>query len=363
MSGNPNRGGDRAPPEDRDDTPGGGPPQSPPGSPPGRDRAPGQSESFRVLLDRVRDGLEPHHRRDLEALPNVVGVGLGEQRVDGERTGEPAVRVHVDQKHPLSKLPTEAIIPESVRANGEEIQTDVIESGGRFTPDSATWGGTAAPNRDARIRRMPGGVQIGIDGQPATSTALVRYNGQPSVVMCRHAVADGRVDPEGRTVYSPAVATNRTRIGEVAAVAPWHSGTQRTQADAVIVDIDIVDGKPAVSEEYLPPIRPREIAYSPNRERNVVQIASSTGIEGGPILTTDFSTTVDYGFGSVRYESLMVADLPGEPGTSGSAIIQMDPESGTHTLVGIHMGSSPDQALIVPWQNLEDTFAGELRLP
>jgi hypothetical protein len=60
---------------------------------------------------------------ELLALGNVHAVGVGAKEVGGEPTGEPAIKVFVEEKLPLAEVPPEDRVPSEI----EGVKTDVIE--------------------------------------------------------------------------------------------------------------------------------------------------------------------------------------------------------------------------------------------
>ncbi len=81
-------------------------------------------------LDVVRQALARYTER-LIALPNVVGVGIGERPpTDPDRSGpEPCLAVYVTRKLPLSALDADERIPPDVSVAGVRVRTLVIEAG------------------------------------------------------------------------------------------------------------------------------------------------------------------------------------------------------------------------------------------
>ena len=61
----------------------------------------------------------------LMAKANVVGVGIGLAKDNGEYTDEPAIVVMVEKKVPIEELAPEDIIPRSI----EGVRVDVQETG------------------------------------------------------------------------------------------------------------------------------------------------------------------------------------------------------------------------------------------
>lgn len=90
-------------------------------------------------------------RDDLKSRQNVVGVGVGPKEKDGEQTDEEAAVVLVTEKKPEAELDDADIVPQSIFAAGEALQTDVIEVGDVRIHQE----------RKRRIRPAPAGVSIG----------------------------------------------------------------------------------------------------------------------------------------------------------------------------------------------------------
>lgn len=85
------------------------------------------------LDDLVRRALALHGA-GLSALPNVVGVGVGERPAApadpaGPASPEPCLTVYVTRKLPLSSLALHERVPPTVQIEGRWIRTRVIETG------------------------------------------------------------------------------------------------------------------------------------------------------------------------------------------------------------------------------------------
>ena len=76
-----------------------------------------------MTYQEVREIKEKYEDKLLK-LPNVVGVEVGYNEVDGEETNELAIRVLVKKKVPESQLKNKHIIPKTV----EGAKTDVDET-------------------------------------------------------------------------------------------------------------------------------------------------------------------------------------------------------------------------------------------
>jgi len=65
------------------------------------------------------------HQKDLMAIPNVVGVGIGYRQTGGQSTGTIALVVMVSEKLPQTRLDPKDIIPHEI----DGVTVDVQEVG------------------------------------------------------------------------------------------------------------------------------------------------------------------------------------------------------------------------------------------
>jgi hypothetical protein len=64
------------------------------------------------------------HEADLMRKANVVGVGIGLKKVDGEQTGQPAIVVSVTRKLPSPELRPDDVIPQEL--DGVPVDVQVV---------------------------------------------------------------------------------------------------------------------------------------------------------------------------------------------------------------------------------------------
>ena len=103
----------------------------------------------------------------LLGLPGVVAVGLGSKEVDGEPTGELAIKVFVKVKRAPGELPPEQLIPPEI----DGIPTDVIESGEiHLVVDPPGAIITSEDTDDTRYRPLTGGGKIRAEGSGYAGT-------------------------------------------------------------------------------------------------------------------------------------------------------------------------------------------------
>jgi hypothetical protein len=180
---------------------------------------------------------------------NVVGLGVGYRRVDGQWTDELAIHVFVSSKYPARHLPYEQTIPGLLPGPaGEPIHCDVLETGAI----------RSLQNPDiARYRPLQGGSSVGglAEFGAGTLGGFVADNTDQSVVLlsCNHVLSSepGALPSELRvTQPAPSDDTNfvadQTVIGAVKRILPIPTVTSatappnapETPADCAIASID-----------------------------------------------------------------------------------------------------------------------------
>jgi hypothetical protein len=70
---------------------------------------------------------------ELMAYPNVIGVGIGFARKDGEATDEPSLVVMVSEKLPVAQLALDAILPTELDGVRVDVQATGAFSASVFT--------------------------------------------------------------------------------------------------------------------------------------------------------------------------------------------------------------------------------------
>jgi hypothetical protein len=143
------------------------------------------------ILPDASPGMCAAYSRLLEsfgARPDVTGVDVGPKYVDGERTRNLVVRVHVRKKVPRSRLADTERVPASVLG----IETDVLE---------ACYHGhsTGAPRPWERHPTLQPGISVGNAKAEAGTLGLIVYDdesGVPCMLSAFHVLAGpfGAVD-------------------------------------------------------------------------------------------------------------------------------------------------------------------------
>jgi hypothetical protein len=295
------------------------------------DRTPPQDDLSRDRIRATKRGIEDA----LLARPGVVGVDIGEKWSGGAPTGRQSIVVHVESKG--DHVPADQRIPQQI----DGVPTDVVERRVRLLVASADVG-TAAPAEPAgagRYRPLAGGMSFG-PAQPVTvpvdgEAQLRSVNGTLGVLVTDllsgrtlgltnwHVAAGDGLEDAGSTWIQPALADgghpSQDRVGALvrgaltdrmdAAVVALAPGTPWVPG---IVEIGLVTGAGAAQEGAA--VRKR---------------GRTTGLTRGKVVSTDFTTSVDFGPGTgwrTLRDQVRVEPLDGEgpfssEGDSGSAVV------------------------------------------
>jgi hypothetical protein len=147
------------------------------------------------LKNRLAHVVKAQATKVNETDPNITGVGVGLKFVEGQPYPELVVKVLVVKKFPRSKVPNEAMIPESV--NG--VATDVHEVGRIFTQARG---------------RIPRPVKCGCEigpagaGESGTLGCLVVANGQLFILSNNHVLANVNQLGQGTDIIQPGDVSN-----------------------------------------------------------------------------------------------------------------------------------------------------------
>ncbi|MBO9556802.1 trypsin-like peptidase domain-containing protein, partial [Cellulomonas sp.] len=294
------------------------------------------TEQDRTPQDLTREQIRPTKRNIENALiarPGVVGVDIGEKWSDGRPTGRQAIVVHVERKLGDGEIAEQDRIPATI----DGVPTDVVEHRVRLLSSSPAVG-----ERDVvrgRVRPLAGGLSLGpadpvtvpVDGHAqrrsvnGTLGVVVtdRLSGRALGLTNWHVAAGDGLEDAGSTWIQPALADGgdprRDRVGALvrgaltdtidAAVvalapgAPWVPG---------VLGIGAVTGAAAAAEDGV-----------------VRKYGRTTGLRTGRVVSTDYTTSVDFGPGTgwrtlrdqIRIEPDEGAEAFSSEGDSGSAVV------------------------------------------
>lgn len=286
------------------------------------------------LPDSIRDALESH--------PNVVGTCLGNRRVGGREIDEESVVVLVSEKIPEDRLSTEALIPETVEIDGQEIPTDVQEIG---EPRAHAVGGTIEPvesdtDRTRRWRPAPAGVSVGhpeITAGTLGSPVLFDAEDRPVVLTNAHVAAPIGAASRSDPVYQPGPTdggTDANTIGELREYSEI-ARTEPNTTDSALIAVD----PDSIAEDVLGIGPLVGIEDSSDMDATYTKSGRTTGVTTGSQRGRDARVRVrGYYDEPVVFEGVAVFGPMSASGDSGS-VIGIQTEAGFHATHLLFAGS------------------------
>ena len=302
-------------------------------------------KNYHNLIDQYSD--------TLLSCSHVVGVGFGPKRKQGEKIGEKAIVILVDQKVPKDELPNKDIVPQKLGS----YKTDVVEIG------KLEFLGA----RRKRVRPAQPGVSIGhYKISAGTLGAVVRdkRSGQPLILSNNHVLAnlsngrDGRAQT-GDSILQPGKYDNGLQSEDVIAYLerfiPIYSGMGSSSCPLAALAESVVNNvlhffrpdysfklykekpKNSVDCALAKPINDDilkeeilgigEIAGTADYEigTNVKKSGRTTGVTTGKIKVID--TTVEINMSeteSAVFENQFITDPMSSPGDSGSVVLNKE---------------------------------------
>jgi hypothetical protein len=294
-------------------------------------RAKPVEEAQSVRLFTAASGVAPDQ--------NVVGVGVGEQVVDGKPTGVMAVKFFVRVKYPESELSRTTLLPKDI----DGLPVDVEETGlfRRFAP---------MPNPKTKIRPAQPGCSVGYR-DPAnqyimagTFGALVQDNAGKYILSNNHVLADENRLPAGARIFQPGLLDNGNpntdQVAELTRFVPLSAAGNKVDcAIAKVTSAGIVS--PAVL--HIGPPAGTAVAAI---DMAVHKFGRTTSYTVGQIKSIDTDVTVNYETGNYTFhEQIIIVGSASHPfsdaGDSGSLILQR----GTNHAVGLLFAGSKSHTI------------------
>jgi hypothetical protein len=271
---------------------------------------------------------------------NLMGVGVGEKIVDGQRTGVMALKFLVRAKYHDKHINKKHRLPKSIAG----LPVDVEEVGllRRFgavpAPD--------APNPRGRIRPAQPGCSIGfVDpaGQfdAGTFGALVKDSGGLYILSNSHVLADeGQLNP-GAPISQPGSLDDGSPPTDEIAELTRFIKLQPGAPNKVDCAIAAVDSSKNVSNSILQ-IGPPQGVGDAKVDMTVHKFGRTTGYTVGHITSIDTDVSLQYETGIFTFAGqITIAGSNGQAfadaGDSGALIL----ERGTNLAVGLLIGGSP----------------------
>ena len=302
------------------------------------------------------------HKDELLRKENVVGVGLGEKRVEGESTGVVVVVALVRRKVPRAGLDPDEVVPSYV----DGVPTDVIEVGDL----------KAQAARTDRWRPAPGGVSLGHYRITAGTFGCVvrdRASGARLILSNNHVLANMNDASPEDPILQPGAADGGREESDTLAwlerfipinyslepatcglargladfanlLARWAGSKHRLQAiradPGAVNRVDAALARPTddsiVSDEIVDIGRVAG-TLPPGLGMAVRKSGRTTGLTTGEITVVEATVDVGYDQKLARFEGQLLTGPMSEPGDSGSLLVAAD---GLHAVGLLFAGSS-----------------------
>jgi hypothetical protein len=297
-----------------------------------------------VSVDSVR-AAKAAHEAAIFARANVVGIAVGNKRIEGRETGERCIVVFVEEKRLEHRLRRRDVVPIAL----DGVRTDVVETG-RF--EAFRTAQAVDVDRTKRIRPAPGGVSIGHSLVTAgTLGVLTRRNGRPVVLSNNHILAAQNAGRAGDPILQPGPADegrpqdaiahlvsfvpirfNEQRLGPVGRVVAWILSPLLRAAG---LGLKRLPGGPSnlVDAAVAEPIDARIVAPDILGIGHAVGTAEAeiglrvwksgrtTAVTEGRITAIDAVVEVDYGDKTAIFREQIVSDIASKGGDSGSLVV------------------------------------------
>lgn len=284
--------------------------------------------------------------------PNVQGTYIGYKVRKGKQTKQLAVIVCVDRKLPENQLRAEAIIPRAINISGENVETDVIQSGKFKALELIDDGRPVVP-----------GYSIGHpDVTAGTLGFFAKRNGKRCLVTNAHVGANTNKGKLGDPIYYPGPydgGTEKNTIGHLVATIPIEMVASNCPiAKAVVNTFNFLAKTFKRKSRLPPPVRQvanqvdcctHELIEGLEIDERVYKIGKPTGMVEAELgmkakksgRTTEYTegeitgingrVQVFYGDGIAIFENQIMSDIPSDGGDSGSAVFG----NGGNNLVGL----------------------------
>ena len=281
-------------------------------------------------------------REDWLRRPGVTGMDVGYRLVDGERTDELAIRVHMEQKPAGLSFST----------RGErlgEFKIDYIEANYAISNGAPTL--TAAPesvNRKRRVEPLVAGVSVGNPRVSAGTLGAVvwdRSDGAPCLLSNWHVLC-GHPDAQvGEPIFQPGKLDRGTESDTVATLLRWMLDGD---ADAALARLN---GSREFVRDVLGLQPLSGIETRPRLGQLVVKSGRTTGVTAGMIDGVSLSLVLTYKGDQriVFHDQLRIVPRPPWPdvpyevskgGDSGSVWIA----ESSGKAVGLHFAGETDES-------------------
>jgi hypothetical protein len=267
------------------------------------------------------------HKATLLTLQEVVGIAPATKVTGGRDTGRPCITVFVRRKLAEIELARDQVIPKTLAAGGEAVETDVVEVGEvRILPLLAT---TEEVENQLKQRPVLGGVSISPGNflLAGTGGLIVEQNGVSCILSNNHVLRISQItDPDKRPqkglyIRQPGFLDDGRIEDSIGELWDWVEVNfpGPNQMDCAIGKLTVPYatrilglGSPAGLGE-------------PGVGLRVNKSGRTSGLTRGTITYLDVTMSVDHGGGvTAVFEGQVMTTPMLEAGDSGSAIVDQD---------------------------------------
>lgn len=271
---------------------------------------------------------------------HIRGVGFGYKRVDSmPDLNQPCVTFYVRRKFPEHRIPPNERIPETLHlaSVGHPVITDVIEM------------------RDPVVAHAAANIQPGVDvahrfGEEGTLGLLVRM-GRSSAILaasCSHVLAREGLASEGDFVEHPILLSSgggeQNEFGRLTSTFTVFNQSDTFDEDFALAAIDVPHiVRLSSNGTIIDSIADSTPGFSPGTPTSLQGLKSPD--LSGEIINPEWHGVIEMSLvGSVQFKNLVPYSPGGVAGDSGAAILQ----TGTSTVLGLHIGGSDSFGLFMP---------------
>lgn len=297
-------------------------------------------EKANAALNRVRE--------KWLSFSGVTAVDLGFKWTAGQMTQELAIRVHVNEKRPLSEIPENELIPKEI----DGIPVDVIEAtyGIQNEQPETVQLEAAAGDRGSRFEEIPAGVSIGSPNVTAGTLGAKVYDAvseEPLILSNWHILAGLPTAAAGLPIWQPGAldggrnSSNTFAVLDRFILGPHDAAVARLSGDREVLQ-ETYEGLTI------------EAGAAPQLGMTVHKSGRTTGYTEGFIDGIQMTISLNYGSAGTRLlqNVFRIIPLAGQEhveisagGDSGSVWI----EKSSSEAVGLHfageIGAAPEHAL------------------
>lgn len=287
------------------------------------------TEAFQAETARLVDRSRPW-----VATEGVQGLGIGQKITAGAETDVLALRVYVDEKHPLGDL--DAPVPKTVALPDlGEVVTDVVEIGP-----------VVAESFRERVRPVMAGCSVGHPAVTAgTLGAVVTHKGKAGHILSNsHVLADSGRATKGDAIVQPGTADGgvdpRDRIGTLVAFVPFIYSAEGfpNRVDAAVASVRKAAGPdPSIRLVGHPPTG---VTTQVRRGMRVHKVGRTTDQTFGVVQDVNVRIALTYPGGRVGFRDQILCTRYTDGGDSGALVL-----TSSDRAVGLHFAGSPSSSL------------------